>query len=486
MMPRNFKIVFLTSLLMNFDIDKSSQNFENCDEFYKNFMNWEFTGNEHPIIFARQQICSESSSQKDISLGIMTLYSFITIQKEVCKNFIDNHTIKRFNELVRDSEIDFRIKNQIIGFISILCQAEKSFIHQFWSEGLQDLLIEIISDDNPSVLLIYPIDILSRMANWVRPAYNKLIKECNLITILLTKIRLKLAIPEQYSVLNGLSSIIASDFADLNIDILSEIIDSVYSIIADGQQDNDQILGKTFKVIGSVLRKTEDPITIDLKPICECAIHYLQEKKRDETMTEIIEFMSDAIFANSEASSFFLEEKILDLFVELLKNASEELMIECFKTISSCCLTNPNLGDYLFESKFLEISVEILGCGTRSTKNAALEMLSYLIDPKSEAFNNPLALGIFQKYDIIDPLSDFLQLDETESESILLISKCLLIINTAIDVYSKSDCDKPSPPIQFMLNTDTYDRLEDLIKCIDETVSGLAKAIQNEVSKYTS
>ncbi|KAK8882188.1 hypothetical protein M9Y10_044828 [Tritrichomonas musculus] len=454
---------------------------------------YEITANDPAIIAAQKQIAS--ASEKDILSGVLTLHSLLVTQEDVCLQFINDQTIQRLIELVKSTDSDFQIKNQILGFVSSLCKVEKTFTHKFWHNELQTVLIAIISEDSPSVLLTPPIEILSEMANWTKISFNILINNFNLINILLRKLTLPLSIPDQYGVLNGLSSLLGSKWPKSDAYVI-EIIKALYSLLANSNL-NDQILGKTFKVISLALGTSNededepvsaqnDPIlqNIDLRPLCQSAVELLQTRKRGQTQVEIIEFMCNAVYRSDEIANIFLELNTLDIFHKLCRLASEDSIIQTLITVSNCLISSPNTNNFLFNSKYLNDAAQYLHYGTQKIKIEALRMFNNIIFLKSRFFNATFARNVLEKYDILDVLGDFLHIDESDSASMLILCTCLNCIYSSIVIYQTTGCEMPSPPIQLMLEESNYEEMMKLSEFNELTIQELATLIKNEVKPF--
>ena len=65
-----------------------------------------------------------------------------------------------------------------------------------------------------------------------------------------------------------------------------------------------------------------------------------------------------------------------------------------------------------------------------------------------------------------------------------LVYRCLSLINSAIDLYTKNGREMPSPPIKMMLEESNYERLQSLADFVDESIRNLANIILKEVGKF--
>lgn len=468
--------------MFKFDVSEDEITRERSNATYQSY---QITGNENPIKSARDQIAS--TSQNDISSGILTLYSLLITQKDICLKIIDDKTIKRLVAIIGDNDIDFQIKNKTFEFIFELCKNEKKnkLTHLFWNEKLQEEIMKIISDDNPSVFLAAPIGILSLMANWTKAAYFKLVNDIGLMNLLLHKLTLPISIPDQYGVLNGLSSLLVLEPSNSDNKHLIEVVHSVFHHISESDL-NDQVLGKAFKVIGAALGAANDKSLedLDLSPICQSAVQILQKQKRKDIQIEIVEFMCNAVYGSNKFASILLELGILDIFHKLFSFAPEKLMIQILITISNCILSTQETADHLSKSEFLKDSVEYLHYGTEKVKIEAFKLFDNIMYAENDFYNASFAFGVLSNFDILEPLSEFLYLDENDSESMTLIWKCLSIFYSAIDLFSKNGSEMPSPPIKIMMEESNYERLQFLAEFVDESIRNLADIIQKEVSKF--
>lgn len=456
--------------------------------------NYIYTGNESPITSGQQLI--SSASQKDISSGVLILQSVLKTQPKLCLQSINDETIDKLISLISNSDIDFQLQNQILEFMADLSKADKRITHMFWNKDFQQILIGILSEENPSVLLTAPIIILSEMANWTKLSFDILF-ENHFFDILSSKLSRPLSIFDQFGVLHGIYSIVNTKWPKPE-NFYNTIITSICSYIMSNEL-TDQILGEAFKIISSALGSSKTDETdespqsdrllndFDFAPICSYAISELQKRKRSDTRVQLVRFICDAIYRNDCLANIFLDLHIIDVFHELLKLPSEEFVINALSAVRNCLIASPQTLSYLDDSDFLHDAFQYLMFGTQKMKFEAMSMFEMILSSQNKFFNAEFGRKVLDQFDLISVLTDFLQLDE--SENILIIYDCLSCIYSCIHIYNVTGWEQgnPSPIIKAFLEDELiYESLLRLTEYNELSIQGLANLIKKEVTPFLS